>query len=203
MALFFCSSRSRHTICSLVTGVQTCALPISLSTLPPLPYASALRNMLRYPYGCIEQTTSKGFAALILDGQTAKALGAQVMSDDVRKAAVDGALARIASYQASNGHFSFWGGTSPIQTFTTPYVVDFMLDARDGGFAVPQDVLQKSLQRLNDDLLAGGHAYYSYEQHDHMRIAAEAYSGFVLARVHRAPLGTMRATFDTERTTAV
>src|SRR3546814_18000849 len=26
---FFCSSRSRHTICALVTGVQTCALPIS------------------------------------------------------------------------------------------------------------------------------------------------------------------------------
>src|SRR3546814_213633 len=29
MAVFFCSSRSRHTRCALVTGVQTCALPIS------------------------------------------------------------------------------------------------------------------------------------------------------------------------------
>src|SRR3546814_3502661 len=27
---FFVSSRRRHTICALVTGVQTCALPISL-----------------------------------------------------------------------------------------------------------------------------------------------------------------------------
>src|SRR3546814_7197575 len=27
--LFFFSSRRRHTICALVTGVQTCALPIS------------------------------------------------------------------------------------------------------------------------------------------------------------------------------
>src|SRR3546814_3479019 len=27
---FFCSSRRRHTMCALVTGVQTCALPISL-----------------------------------------------------------------------------------------------------------------------------------------------------------------------------
>src|SRR3546814_7719720 len=26
--LFFCSSRRRHTSCALVTGVQTCALPI-------------------------------------------------------------------------------------------------------------------------------------------------------------------------------
>src|SRR3546814_10107006 len=30
MFLFFCSSRRRHTRCALVTGVQTCALPILL-----------------------------------------------------------------------------------------------------------------------------------------------------------------------------
>src|SRR3546814_6237667 len=31
--LFFFSSRRRHTRCALVTGVQTCALPISLLAL--------------------------------------------------------------------------------------------------------------------------------------------------------------------------
>src|SRR3546814_10215149 len=29
LSMFFCSSRRRHTRCALVTGVQTCALPIS------------------------------------------------------------------------------------------------------------------------------------------------------------------------------
>src|SRR3546814_2343901 len=32
---FFFSSRRRHTICALVTGVQTCALPISAPGSPP------------------------------------------------------------------------------------------------------------------------------------------------------------------------
>src|SRR3546814_9302262 len=32
--LFFFSSRRRHTRCALVTGVQTCALPISAPGLP-------------------------------------------------------------------------------------------------------------------------------------------------------------------------
>src|SRR3546814_8796969 len=32
MLLFFLSSRRRHTVCALVTGVQTCALPIYLQT---------------------------------------------------------------------------------------------------------------------------------------------------------------------------
>lgn len=177
----------------------TVAARITLSTLPPLPYASALRDILKYPYGCIEQTTSKGYAALILDPATAKALGAPVLSDNARQSAVESALSRIASFQASNGHFSFWGGASPIQTFVTPYVVEFMLDARDDGFAVPQDVLQKALKRLSDDLLAGGHHYYGYEHAQHMRIADEAWSGFVLARVNRAPLGTLRAIFDNDR----
>src|SRR3546814_5691624 len=39
IVLFFCSSRRRHTRCALVTGVQTCALPISSTTpwrfIPP------------------------------------------------------------------------------------------------------------------------------------------------------------------------
>src|SRR3546814_12442828 len=39
--IFFFSSRRRHTRCALVTGVQTCALPISVDLLSPvLPSAS-------------------------------------------------------------------------------------------------------------------------------------------------------------------
>src|SRR3546814_13474835 len=34
--LFFFSSRRRHTRCALVTGVQTCALPICRLRAPPL-----------------------------------------------------------------------------------------------------------------------------------------------------------------------
>src|SRR3546814_4868910 len=33
ICFFFFSSRRRHTRCALVTGVQTCALPISFETL--------------------------------------------------------------------------------------------------------------------------------------------------------------------------
>src|SRR3546814_8298372 len=41
LLVFFFSSRRRHTICALVTGVQTCALPISKERSSP---ASAARN---------------------------------------------------------------------------------------------------------------------------------------------------------------
>src|SRR3546814_7138118 len=39
--MFFFSSRGRHTRCALVTGVQTCALPISVSCRPAAAVPSA------------------------------------------------------------------------------------------------------------------------------------------------------------------
>src|SRR3546814_9145333 len=46
--LFFFSSRRRHTRCALVTGVQTCALPISTRRVSPRP-------TLRAVAGCASQ----------------------------------------------------------------------------------------------------------------------------------------------------
>src|SRR3546814_14311378 len=40
MRFFFFSSRSRHTRCALVTGVQTCALPISVACLEARGFSS-------------------------------------------------------------------------------------------------------------------------------------------------------------------
>src|SRR3546814_5825748 len=45
---------------------------MTVSAIPPIPFASALQGALNYPYGCAEQTASKGYAALELDPATAK-----------------------------------------------------------------------------------------------------------------------------------
>src|SRR6188472_3768235 len=46
---FFFSSRRRHTRCETVTGVQTCALPISLLTFgsDPADWADALAGIVK------------------------------------------------------------------------------------------------------------------------------------------------------------
>src|SRR3546814_6686099 len=46
---FFCSSRRRHTICALVTGVQTCALPISHTIAV---YLSRRERRAQPPFHC-------------------------------------------------------------------------------------------------------------------------------------------------------
>src|SRR3546814_2875132 len=58
---FFFSSRRRHTRCALVTGVQTCALPIltlgaGLSGLLPIPEI----QYLAYVHNAIDQIRGEG-----------------------------------------------------------------------------------------------------------------------------------------------
>ncbi|TAA07229.1 alpha-2-macroglobulin family protein [Pseudoxanthomonas winnipegensis] len=170
-----------------------------VSALPPIPFAAALEDLLKYPYGCIEQTTSKGYAALVMDQATADLLGTKGLDPAKRRERMEGAFARIASMQVANGNFSMWGDDGDVVPYITPYVADFLLDAREGGFAVPDTVLQKALNRLSEDLLSGGNQFYGSNFREHLRFANQSYAGYVLARVGRAPLGTLRALYDNDR----
>ena len=174
-----------------------------VSALPPIPFASALQGALNYPYGCAEQTTSKGYAALLLDETTSTMLGADGLDAKARRERMEGAFGRLASMQVANGNFSMWGNDDYVNPALTPYIAEFLLDAKDAGFAVPDNVLQKALNRISEDLLSGGNQFYGQERRDALKFANQAYSGYVLARVNRAPLGTLRALYDNERDKAV
>ncbi|MDR7194798.1 uncharacterized protein YfaS (alpha-2-macroglobulin family) [Luteimonas terrae] len=171
----------------------------TVSALPPIPFAAAITGALSYPYGCAEQTTSRGYAALQLDDATVSMLGIQGVDAAKRRQFVEAAFGRLASMQVSTGHFSMWGSDGYVNPMLTPYIVEFLLDARDAGFAVPEAVLQKSLERLGEDLLSGGNEFYGQDHREHLRFAYRAYAGYVLARVNRAPLGTLRALYDNDR----
>ncbi len=174
-----------------------------VSALPPIPFASALQGLLDYPYGCAEQTASRGFAALLLDAPTARMLGTRGLDGDGRRARMEGAFGRLAAMQVSSGHFSMWGDDGTVDPALTPHIAEFLLDARDAGFAVPPALLQDALARLGEDLLAGGNEFYGRDHRSHLKFAYQAHAGYVLARVNRAPLGTLRALYDNERKAAL
>ncbi|MEN5117250.1 alpha-2-macroglobulin [Luteimonas sp. TWI662] len=185
------------TMSGLMAGSVTAR--ISVSALPPIPFAAAIDGALHYPYGCAEQTTSRGYAALQLDDATVSMLGIRDIDAGKRRRVVEAAFGRLAAMQVGTGHFSMWGNDGDVNPMLTPYIVEFLLDARDAGFAVPEAVLQKALERLSEDLLSGGDGFYGQNERDHLRFAYQAYAGYVLARVNRAPLGTLRGLYDNER----
>ncbi|PPT37463.1 hypothetical protein XarjCFBP7653_15030 [Xanthomonas arboricola] len=185
----------------LMAGSVTARMVVS--PLPPIPFASALQGALDYPYGCAEQTTSKGYAALLLDDASARALGTKGLEAAKRRERMEGAFGRLASMQIASGHFSMWGDDGYVNPGLTPYIAEFLLDAKDAGFAVPDNVLQKALNRLSEDLLSGGNEFYGQDRRDSLKFANQAWSGYVLARVNRAPLGTLRALYDNQRDKAL
>src|SRR3546814_1800102 len=63
--LFFFSSRRRHTRCALVTGVQTCALPISPITVTRIPLAPERMEVVHRPVaGADREVVGMGKRAL-------------------------------------------------------------------------------------------------------------------------------------------
>lgn len=172
---------------------------LTLGTLPPLPFALSASELLDYPYGCLEQTTSKAWALVLLDATRAERLGLPAPVDAERAGRFEATVARLAAMQADNGHFAMWPGSDWTATQLTPYVVDLLLDAREAGFSVPEPMLERALARIGEDLLSGGNPHYEFDHAEHLRLAEMAYGGYVLARVQRAPVGSLRALYDNER----
>ncbi len=172
---------------------------ITLGTLPPMPFASVVRDLIDYPYGCVEQTTSKAFPLVYLDDATADQFGVAPLAAEDRRNRINAAFSRLASMQTENGNFSYWPGSSYVVTHITPYVAEMLVAAKQAGFEPDAAFLEKTLKRLNDDLLAGGNPHYEYDYSEHLRIAEQAHAAYVLARLKRAPLGTLRALYDNER----
>ncbi len=169
-----------------------------VSTTPPLNIRGAVKGLLSYPYGCLEQTTSKAFPLVYINKQKALQYGLKAFSDKQRAEMIAKSINRIRSMQRSSGGFGLWNNRSPEEPWLTPYVTHFLLEAKDNGFSVPADMLQSALKNLEKRIstrrinLA---RHFHTEKIRHLAFASNAYAGYALARVQRAPLGTLRTLF--------
>ncbi|WP_420580522.1 alpha-2-macroglobulin family protein [Reichenbachiella sp.] len=112
---------------------------IELSSLPSLNLEQRLRYLIRYPHGCIEQTTSSVFAQLYLEEFVA-------LSDERKKqiaSNINAAIQRMSSFQTVNGGMSYWPGQVEESDWGTNYAGHFLLEAKKKGYAVPEGLLSK------------------------------------------------------------
>jgi len=110
---------------------------LEVSRVPPLDLGRSLGWLIRYPHGCVEQTTSTAFPQLYLD---------RLVKLSPEKAAatqrhVEEAITKLKRFQAPGGGFQFWPGWGDSDDWSTTYVGHFLLEARSRGFALPADML--------------------------------------------------------------
>jgi len=119
-------------------------LEASVSPLP-LSLAGGLLAYLReYPYGCTEQVLSQVFPALILRRRPEFGYAPE---------AVEASLARavdiLRSRQNEDGAFGMWAANSHVSPFQAVYAAHFLTEAKEKGYSVPPELLERSLVYLN------------------------------------------------------
>ncbi|POA20050.1 hypothetical protein C1886_10235 [Pseudomonas sp. FW300-N1A1] len=170
---------------------------LSLSSRPPLNLGEQIRALKAYPYGCLEQTASGLYPSLYADAASLKRLGLKGDTDTERKRKIELGIERLLGMQRYNGSFGLWGADGEEEYWLTAYVTDFLLRARDQGFAVPPEALKKASERLLRYLQERNLIEVNYSENaEHTRFAVQAYAGLVLARSQQAPLGALRSLFE-------
>lgn len=170
---------------------------LSLSSRPPLNLGEQIRALKAYPYGCSEQTTSGLYPALYTDAALLKRLGLEGEPDAERKRKIELGIERLLGMQRYNGSFGLWGADGQEEYWLTAYVTDFLLRARDQGYAVPPEALKKASERLMRYVQERNLIEADYSDNlEHTRFAVQAYAGLVLARSQQAPLGALRSLFE-------
>jgi alpha-2-macroglobulin len=142
---------------------------LSFSPRPDLDVPGVLRALDRYPYGCLEQTTSRALPLLYV-GEVAGLWGGKGAEAGTRPR-IQKAIQRVLDMQRSDGGFSLWNSTGPAEPWLTAYVMDFLIRAKIKGHEVPDFAyrgglrwLQNSVQSLDgkspDDIVAMAYAFY-------------------------------------------
>lgn len=106
---------------------------LEVSYMPPLNLGQRLRYLIRYPYGCVEQTTSSVFPQLYLTSL--------MDLDDGKKAQieqnVEAGIKRLLHFQRADGGFAYWPGAGEPNLWGTNYAGHFLLTASELGYELP------------------------------------------------------------------
>jgi len=124
---------------------------ISLTNTRTLELHEALRQLLEYPYGCVEQTTSSLLPWLTVRDLRATFPELAKPDKEVAKA-VNHGLDLLISMQTSGGGLSYWPhGNKPMLWGTAYGGLGFIL-ATKAGFKVPEDSYNKLFTYLSQQL---------------------------------------------------
>ena len=184
---------------------------IEISNIPPLSIRNSIQGLVTYPYGCTEQTVSSTYPHLFIDAETAKTYQLKPFSWEQRSEFVAQSLGKLAGRQAPNGGFSSWEQVSNYEYWLSAYVANFMQDAKEAGFKVPEDMQQKTMNFLLKGLQEGvanlpkkplvyneKSIWNDWHYAGEGRFGVLAYGAYVLARENKAPLSTLRQLFESK-----
>jgi hypothetical protein len=121
---------------------------LTVSGSPFLRMAPGLRYLLRYPYGCVEQTSSGTIPLAALRELIRRGMLPGISLDETDKFLRQG-VERLLKMQLPDGSFSYWPGERHVHPWGAIYAMSALTFAKRSGFPVPEDRLAKGLSFLS------------------------------------------------------
>jgi uncharacterized protein YfaS (alpha-2-macroglobulin family) len=180
------------------------SVAVGFSTIPMDP-AALYASLARYPYGCTEQTTSR--ALPLLYSEELVAMGGMEDRTEPRMR-VQKAVNTILNRQGADGAFGLWReGDRYASPWLGAYATDFVYRAKEQGYAVPDEALERAYGALRavstgDRWRIYGYdadvyeSRYSDDTQDKMLHRSSAYALYVLAKAGKADITRLRYLHD-------
>lgn len=163
-----------------------------VSKNPALELSEQIDYLVRYPYGCTEQTVSAAFPQLYFSDLS------ELMNIDksVKTNAnynVQEAIRKIKMRQLYNGGLTLWDGEGTESWWATVYAAHFLYEAKKAGFDVEKGLQDNIYSYLINKLKNKETITYYYNRNQKKVIAPKevAYSLYVLALAGKPQVSTM------------
>jgi uncharacterized protein YfaS (alpha-2-macroglobulin family) len=163
-----------------------------ISKSPVAEIYQQLRFLIRYPYGCTEQTVSSAFPQLYY-GDFADAMGIKNGTQQTANYNIAEAIRKIKMRQLYNGAVTLWDGEDDEDWWATVYAAHFLIEARKAGYDVDNSLIETMLSYLAKRLKTKETVFYYYNRDQNKKIAPKevAYSLYVLSLAGRSDVPVM------------
>ncbi len=122
-------------------------LSLASSFLGTLP--TAMEYLVNYPYGCIEQTTSR-FIPAVLAKEHSDLFGSFIQRNDLDEM-VEKGIERLTDLAQPGGGWTWWQW-GEINPFVTAYATEYLVRARSLGYDVDAAILNRTKQRFEYEI---------------------------------------------------
>ena len=127
------------------------SIRLTVSTSPLINAQGAIQQVLRYPYGCLEQSSSSTLPWISLK-DLRSALPSLNKTDAEIADAINGGCKRLLSMQTRNGGLGYWPGAEHPTLWGSAYAGMVLALAKESGIALPEDRLEKLCGYLSSQL---------------------------------------------------
>lgn len=108
------------------------------------PVTSAMNYLVQYPYGCMEQTTSR-FVPVVIAKENEKMFKNKLKNKDLDSMINEG-IDKLIKFQNDDGGWSWWGSSKNSEVPLSTYVFEYIIKSKKAGLQIDEDLYQNAIK---------------------------------------------------------